>query len=207
MNYRLQINFPVQRRLFGHGFFLSRLSIKDAEEYGGLLKKNREFLIRWSPFYSANFNKHSVVQWIKQEHKAFRAGERIDLGIFCENSKQLLGRIALHSICFGVQRSAGLSYWINENSKNKGYITRALATIVSFAFEELRLHRIWARITPDNLSSRRVCEKLGFRTEGRLLETMFLHHKWQDTFEVALLEKEYDSLAEEWIAKGYLGNS
>ena len=205
MNYRLQVNFPVQRKLYGKGFFLRRLSVKDAEEYGNLLKKNRDFLIRWSPFYSANFNSKNVASWIKQEHKAFLNGERIDLGIYCEKSKQLLGRIALHSICFGVQRSAGLSYWIDENNNNKGYITRALATIISFAFEELRMHRIWARITPDNLSSRRVCEKLGFRTEGRLLKTMFLNHEWQDTFEVALLEKEYDSFADSWIANDYLG--
>jgi ribosomal-protein-alanine N-acetyltransferase len=206
MNYRLQINFSVHRRLYGHGFFLRRLSVKDAAEYGELLKKNRDFLIKWSPYYSANFNKSNVVNWIKQEQKAFKTGERIDLGIFCIRSKKLLGRIALHSICFGVQRSAGLSYWIDENFKNCGYITKALAAIVSFAFEELRLHRIWARITPDNHSSLRVCQKLGFRKEGRLSETMFLDHKWQDTFEFALLEKEYDYLADSWIAKGYLGN-
>ena len=73
---------------------------------------------------------------------------------------------------------AELGYWLNERSRGKGYMTEALETIIKFGFNEMNLHRIEAYINPDNLSSRKLVEKLGFSEEGMIRENYRINGKY-----------------------------
>lgn len=53
----------------------------------------------------------------------------------------------------------GKPYWGN------GYATEAVEGLIQYSFDELKLSMICAVIKPENKSSRRVLEKLGFRYE------------------------------------------
>ncbi|MDN5279916.1 MAG: [ribosomal protein S5]-alanine N-acetyltransferase [Clostridiales bacterium] len=197
--------FPVNRRIFSRNVFLRRLSRKDAEDYAGLLQKNRDFIEKWFPPLPESLDVARASDWILDEHLQWKRGERLDLGVFLATSGELVGRIALHSISYGIQRSAGVSYWISRSNAGKGIITEALATICSLAFEELLFHRIWLNIPSDNRPSLAVARKLRFRQEGCQAKALFLDGKWRDTIVLAMLEEEYNELAETWIKKKYLG--
>jgi len=54
------------------------------------------------------------------------------------------------------------AYWGN------GYAREAMATIVDYAFEDLKLDRLWARFHTGNAASQRLLERLGFAREGTL---------------------------------------
>jgi RimJ/RimL family protein N-acetyltransferase len=87
----------------------------------------------------------------------------------------------------------------------QGLTTSAAATLIAFTFEELNLHRVWAGVIPDNMPSAAICRKLNMRLEGQCKKAIFINRHWQDTQLFALLETEYEEIAEDWINKGFLG--
>lgn len=60
-----------------------------------------------------------------------------------------------------------VGWWIWRDWWNRGLATEAARAVCRDAFERVGLPRVYACIDPDNLSSRRVAEKLGMRLGGR----------------------------------------
>jgi RimJ/RimL family protein N-acetyltransferase len=86
-----------------------------------------------------------------------------------------------------------LGYELAPRYWGRGYATEAGAAMLSFGFETLGLHRIWADCLAENTASQRVLEKLGMRCEGRLRENRWLKGRWCDTLLYAILEQEWRS--------------
>ncbi|MEI7499914.1 MAG: GNAT family N-acetyltransferase [Bacteroidota bacterium] len=57
---------------------------------------------------------------------------------------------------------AGVGIMIREIYREKGYAREAMEIIIQYGFEVLRLHQVYCNISPDNLSSLHLFEKLGF---------------------------------------------
>ena len=64
--------------------------------------------------------------------------------------------------------SAELHYWIRTDHAGRGLTTEACRALVAWARDELGLARLTLWAGRDNLASRRVAEKLGFRHVGPL---------------------------------------
>jgi ribosomal-protein-alanine N-acetyltransferase len=56
-----------------------------------------------------------------------------------------------------------IGYVLHKDYWNKGYMTRVLQEVIKFGFEYLGLDAIDIRHLPENIGSRRVIEKAGFR--------------------------------------------
>ena len=56
-----------------------------------------------------------------------------------------------------------LGYAVLKKEHGRGFATEAAASMVQFAFGDLDLHRLRATALRDNIASRRVLERLGFR--------------------------------------------
>lgn len=196
---------PLGRELFAPRIYLRRCKKIDAPELRELMLTNRDYLEKWIQPQPEAITLKCVTNLISEDQLLARKGQRLDLAVFKIGDDRMIGRIALHSVDFGIQRSAGVSYWIDEKEAGKGYITEALATLVSFAFEECSLHRIWLAIAKSNKASTAVAKKLGFVAEGTSRQSLFINRSWQDTNNYALLDDEYDALADKWIDKNYLG--
>ena len=59
--------------------------------------------------------------------------------------------------------SAEIGYWVGEEFQNKGIATKASKILVERAFKELDVKNIYGTYNWDNLKSKRVLEKLGFK--------------------------------------------
>jgi [ribosomal protein S5]-alanine N-acetyltransferase len=59
-----------------------------------------------------------------------------------------------------------IGYALGKNYWNKGIATRAVKELVKYAFDKLKLKRIWAGVDSDNPASGKVLEKAGFKLEG-----------------------------------------
>jgi len=64
--------------------------------------------------------------------------------------------------------------------------------VVPWCFEVLGLHRIHAAFLPDNMASRRVLEKNGFREEGYAENYLQIDGKWADHVMFGLTRERYD---------------
>lgn len=196
---------PVGRELYSPRLFLRRCQKSDALELQKLMLENRDYLERWIQPQPTAISLECVKELIAEDHLLARKGQRLDLTIFRNEDEKMVGRIALHSVDFGIQRSAGVSYWIDEKESGKGYVTEALATLISFAFEECCLHRVWLAIASNNAASLSVARKLGFVFEGTARKSLYINREWQDTSSFSLLDTEYDNIADEWLSNNYLG--
>ena len=75
----------------------------------------------------------------------------------------------------------------------QGYATEAGRVMVGFAFETLKVHRVFARILGENQPSVRLAERLGMCLEGRLRERRYFNDRWWDHLIYGVLEQEWRS--------------
>lgn len=80
-------------------------------------------------------------------------------------------------------------------SWGNGYATDALEAVCGYAFEERRLHKVYATAFETNPASRRVLEKAGFTEEGVLRQEGFAAGRHVDLH-------RYGLLAAEWQERG-----
>ncbi len=102
-------------------------------------------------FYAHAFATRSAIRWAIAESAA----------------KPIVGTCGLSAFSEKHQR-AELGYELAREAWGQGVATAVAARVVSFAFEELALHRVEATVMAGNARSERVLEKLGFAKEGVL---------------------------------------
>ena len=86
----------------------------------------------------------------------------------------------------GIQRQLGawrvdrceLGYWIAPELWGKGLMTEAAHHVVLFGFDALALHKIKVGCLEENIGSRRVIEKVGFRHIGRHEDDVWRDGRW-----------------------------
>jgi RimJ/RimL family protein N-acetyltransferase len=91
-------------------------------------------------------------------------------------------------------RAAGrlwIGYSIVPAARGRGYASEAAQLLVDYLFLHEQAERIQAETHPENLASRRVLEKAGFRLEGRLRSTVFSRGAWRDSLLFSLLRSEW----------------
>lgn len=69
------------------------------------------------------------------------------------------------------EKSAELAYAINKKYWGKGYAPEAAGKLLDFAFNTLKIERVWAKYAAENSASGRVMEKIGMEKEGVLRHT------------------------------------
>ena len=78
---------------------------------------------------------------------------------------RVLGSIGVR---WNERRDVGeIGYWLRRDARGRGIATRALTLVTRFAFEQ-GAERLQLRADVENVASRRVAEKAGFRLEGVL---------------------------------------
>jgi [ribosomal protein S5]-alanine N-acetyltransferase len=75
----------------------------------------------------------------------------------------LAGHIAVNNILYASYRSAAVGCWVATDRAGGGVATAALALVLDHCFGDAGLHRVQAAVRPENLPSRRVLAKAGFR--------------------------------------------
>lgn len=91
-----------------------------------------------------------------------------------------------------LQGTAEIGYVIHPHYAGNGYATEAAREVLRIGFEEWQVHRIYARVDEDNIGSTRVCEHLGMRLEGTLLENDRRGDKWSTELVYAMLDREWE---------------
>jgi [ribosomal protein S5]-alanine N-acetyltransferase len=76
--------------------------------------------------------------------------------------------------------SAEVGYWLGEEYWGRGIATAAVAATSDFAFANFDLHRLFALPFAENIASRRVLEKAGYRLEAILRTSAVKDGRIQD---------------------------
>lgn len=83
-----------------------------------------------------------------------------------------------------------LGYALRKQFWGRGLATEAASLLVSFGFDQLRLHRVHASVAPANQASIRVLEKVGLRYEGHARDHFATSEGWRDSLMFGILEAD-----------------
>jgi [ribosomal protein S5]-alanine N-acetyltransferase len=176
---------------------IRKYHMRDAEEFSILHDEAlRHHLAPWSPEFdlertaaeslrgAREFILTVLEKWEDQTDFRFVIEEK--------SSGRIVGQVGITGIIRNVNHAGFIGYWIGKDYLNKGYATEAVVTVLTFAFEFLKLHRMHLWISPDNAPSLRIAQKLELRHEGTVLRALYLGGRWQDTHSFAITSEEWE---------------
>ena len=93
--------------------------------------------------------------------------------------------------------NAGLGISIGDPADtNQGFGSDALRALVGWAFDMLRLERVWLDVYDFNPRARLVYERVGFVHEGTQRHAIFRHGRFADVHRMAVLAGEWRALGD-----------
>jgi ribosomal-protein-alanine N-acetyltransferase len=175
----------------GDGLYLRPAVAADYSAWARLREQSRAFLTPWEPTWlSDDLTRAAFRRRLRRQAEEIAGDESFAFLIFDSTSDELLGGLTLGGIRRGVAQAATLGYWMGAPYAGKGRMTRAVAAVVRFGFDSLRLHRIEAACIPDNAPSIALLERNGFEREGFARAYLKINDAWRDHILLALLEGE-----------------
>lgn len=89
-------------------------------------------------FFTVEYHKKSLIM----DQEKFEKLLGVRFWIKHREYNKLIGMVALNEVVLGAFQSAFLSFKLDKDELNQGYMTEAVAAIVKVAFKELNLHRL-----------------------------------------------------------------
>jgi ribosomal-protein-serine acetyltransferase len=165
------------------------LETEDAAELHALVELNRAHLARWLP-WAAGQDLDGTERFLAEAEAQFARDDGFQARIAPEG--EILGVVGFHSIDW-TNRNTSLGYWLAADAQGKGTMTTVVSSLLDHAFYEWELHRVEIHCAPDNVRSRAIPERFGFREEARLRETELVAGRYLDSVVYGLLEVEWGS--------------
>ncbi len=149
-------------------FKIRLIQLEDAEQFLKLVSSNKTRISTYLP-KTANsvYDKTSTDIFIEEKIKSADKKEHYCFVIENQQELKLEGTIFLKNFDWSVPK-AEVGYFIDKNSQGKGLMTKAVAEIIKYCFEVLKLNKLFLRTSVDNFSSKKTAEKNGFSVEGIL---------------------------------------
>jgi [ribosomal protein S5]-alanine N-acetyltransferase len=175
--------------LRGDGLYLRPATPSDYVAWSRLRAASRSFLEPWEPTWPEDdLTRAAFRRRLRRQEEDMARDEAYSFLIIDNAADELLGGVTLGGVRRGVSQSGTLGYWMGAPHAGKGRMTRAVTTIVDFAFSRLRLHRIEAACIPENAPSIALLERNGFRREGFARGFLKINGAWRDHLLFALVE-------------------
>lgn len=161
--------------------YLKILEPRHAKKVLEYYVRNSKFLKEWDPtresyFYTASHQK----SMLKDDIQDFKNKSQVKFWLITKDTKDIIGNVCFSNIIMGNFKSCYMSYKLDENQINKGYITEAIKKAISVMFNDFGLHRIEVNIIPRNERSLRIMEKLNFVQEGFSKSYLKINDVWED---------------------------
>ncbi|MDT5038348.1 MAG: [ribosomal protein S5]-alanine N-acetyltransferase [Micromonosporaceae bacterium] len=164
----------------------------DARAWVRTRRDNEVWLARWEPTLYGSWRDLNSPAAFRAVHadlrRAARQGTAMPFAVCYERS--LVGQLTLGNIVRRAFCSGYAGYWIDSRVAGRGVIPTALALAVDHAFTAGGLHRIEVNIRPENMPSRRVVEKLGFRQEAYHERYLHIDGAWRDHIGYAITSED-----------------
>ena len=181
-----------KKKLTGERVFLRPPKRRDALKWQKLRMSSKSFLVPWEPSWDASScTRRAFLRYFKNSNYLANMDRAYSFLIFKIDDKKLLGGINISNVRRGVSQSASLGYWIGEKHSRNGYMKEALKLLIPSLFVDLRLNRIEAATLEENVASKNLLKKIGFKKEGVLRKYLKINGNWRDHILYGLLENDF----------------
>ncbi|MCA5003683.1 GNAT family N-acetyltransferase [Sphingobacterium sp. WQ 366] len=169
---------------------LRQIQITDAQELFSIIDNERSLLSKWLPFVTLTKELNDTEAYINSLEDST---EHLFEYVFSirENNK-LIGMIGFVRSDVNNHKTE-IGYWLSQQYQNKGIMTKSVAAVCKFAFEELAMNRIQIKCAIGNTKSSNIPKRLNFTYEG-IERNGELHANgvYHDLEIYSLLRREYN---------------
>ena len=122
-----------------------------------------------------------------------KQGDEFKLAVVTKDGGHLVGEVLLKFANeYALQGEVG--YIFDPAYAGKGFATEATRAIINYGFDQLGLHRIFARLDTSNSGSIGVVERLKLRREAHFVDNDRFNGVWGSEFVYAILHNEWRAL-------------
>lgn len=162
---RLSLRLPV------HG---------DFRPWTALRRESQAYLEPWEPRWDPDhLSRKAFSNRVYWAQRSVSNGSAVPLFVFRREDDHLVGAITLDNIRRGPAQAGTLGYWTGKAFARQGFMREAIGAMVHHAFTRLDLSRIEAACLPENLASRGLLEKSGFKYEGVAQSYLQIAGRWR----------------------------
>lgn len=140
----------------------------------------------WPTHTNLQITKNVLSDWIK----SYDNSDFYQWAIVLEEINEPIGTISVVGINNNVN-SVTIGYCIGSKWWNKGFVSEAFNSIISFMFEEVKVNRIESHHDPKNPNSGKVMLKCGLKYEGTLRQSNYNNQGIVDSSYYSILASEY----------------
>jgi len=162
---------------------------------------SRPFLTPFEPkWHEYELTRNSFLKRVKISAERAKENTEFSLFIFAlekENNRQketFVGGVTLSNIRYGAAYHANIGYWLGQEQTGKGYMNRAIALVLPFAFGFLKLRRVHAACLPENERSKNVLIKNGFLKEGFAPKYLQINGEMRDHALFGITQDQFASI-------------
>ncbi|WP_010542313.1 GNAT family N-acetyltransferase [Dietzia alimentaria] len=172
---------------------LRPVSRRDARDWSALRLGERDHLEPWEPTVDGEWRDNNTPRAWSGIHSQLRRYARVgaSLPAAIELDGRYCGQLTVGGIVRGALHSGWIGYWVGRRFGGGGVATAALALGVDHVLGPGALHRVDATVRPENLASRVVLDRCGFREEGLLRRYLHVDGAWRDHLLVARTREEH----------------
>lgn len=151
-------------------------------------------LIPWMSWATKSYTAEVAQNFVTISRAEWSNGGMYGFAVLNAQTNEFLGGCGLSHI-HPVYHFCNLGYWVRSTQQGHGYAGRAAKLVAKFAFEKLNLIRAEIVIAKDNVSSKRVAEKIDAHYEGVLLNRMVIGKVISDAHMFSLLPSDFGLVA------------
>ena len=153
----------------------------DFRAWAALRVDSIDYLTTWEPSWSSDhLSRKSFTNRVYWASRSVSGGTALPLFLIRRKDNALIGAITLDNIRRGPAQAGTLGYWTGERFARRGYMREAINATVHHAFTRLDLSRIEAACLPENVASRGLLEKTGFKYEGVAQSYLQIDGRWRN---------------------------
>jgi [ribosomal protein S5]-alanine N-acetyltransferase len=179
--------------------------LRDGGAWAAIRSRDERHLAPWEPDTPGLWaQRNTVAEWPARWGALRSLGRRgLGLPFAITVDGEFAGQVMVGNVVRDPLWSAYVGYWVGSHAVLGGVTTAAVALVLDHCFGPVGLHRIEATVRPENIASRRVLEKLGFREEGLFRRYLNVDGAWRDHLCYALTIEELEvGLVERLIRDG-----
>ena len=157
-----------------------------------------EVLYRWENDSSlwevgntlAPFSRYTLKRYIAESDRSLYEIHQLRLIIECVADRKAIGIVDLFDFDPHANRAA-CGILLDHVYQGHGWATRALRLLISYAFDRLALHQLYAHVPVNNLPSLHLFQRCGFQTAGHLKEWIRVANGFADVRVMQLLANQF----------------
>jgi ribosomal-protein-alanine N-acetyltransferase len=169
-------------RLPQHGDYRAWVALREA---------SAAFLQPWEPEWSSDhLSRKSFTNRVYWAQRSHGQGTALALFLTRKPDERLLGAITLDNVRRGPAQAATMGYWIGQAHARQGYMREAIEALSHHAFRRMDLSRLEAACLEENVASRGLLERSGFKYEGVAQSYLQIAGRWRNHVLYAMLRSD-----------------